>query len=60
MKQTIEIEVPDGKKAIWKDNKIVFEDIKPQLPNSWEKFCEQNPIKKEENYIDACCNISNR
>ena len=32
MKQIIEIEVPDGKKAVWKDNKVVFEDIKPQLP----------------------------
>ena len=32
MKQTIEIDVPDGKKAIWKDGKVVFEDIKLQLP----------------------------
>ena len=51
MKQTIEIEVPDGKKAVWKYNKIIFEDIKPQLPKTWEEFCEQNPIKKEEYYI---------
>ena len=28
MKQTIEIEVPDGKKAVWKDNKVIFEDQK--------------------------------
>ena len=35
MKQTITIEVPDGKKAVWKDNKVVFEDIKkPQLPKT--------------------------
>ena len=27
MKQKIEIEVPEGKQAIWKDGKIVFEDI---------------------------------
>ena len=27
MKQTIKIEVPDGKKAIWKDNRIYFEDV---------------------------------
>lgn len=40
MKQTIEIEVPDGKKAVWKDNKVVFEDIKPQLPKTWEECCE--------------------
>ena len=24
MKQTIEIEVPDGKKAVWKDNKMMI------------------------------------
>ena len=35
MKQVLEIEVPDGKKAICKDNKIVFEDIN-QLPKTWE------------------------
>ena len=44
MKQTIEIEVPDGKKAIWKDGKIVFEDIKPPLPKTWEEFCEHNKV----------------
>ena len=53
MKQTIEIEVPDGKKAIWKDNKIVLEDIKPPLPKTWEEFCKQNNINKnkEEAFI---------
>lgn len=53
MKQTIEIEVPDGKKAIWKDGTIVFENIKPKLPKTWEEFCEQNNIKKGECYLDA-------
>ena len=38
MKQTIEIEVPDGKKAVWKDNKVIFEDIKSQLPKTWEEY----------------------
>ena len=51
MKQTIEIEVPDGKKAVWKDGAIVFEDIKPKLPKTWEEFCEQNEIKGGECYI---------
>ena len=37
MKQTIEIEVPDGKKAIWKDDKVVFED-KHSLPKDWEEY----------------------
>ena len=52
MKQTIEIDVPDGKIAIWKDNKVVFEDIKPQFPKTWEEFCEQNAIKRSECYLD--------
>ena len=53
MKQTVEIEVPDGKKAVWKDNKIIFEDIKPQLPKTWEEFCEQNEVKKTEYYLNV-------
>ena len=52
MKQTIEIEVPDGKKAVWKDNKVVFEDIKSKFPKTWEEFCEQNMIKKSEYYLN--------
>ena len=52
MKQTIEIDVPDGKIAIWKDNKVVFEDIKPQFPKTWEEFCKQNMIKKSEYYLN--------
>ena len=27
VKQVLEIEVPDGKKAIWKDGRVVFEDV---------------------------------
>ena len=53
MKQTLEIEVPDGKIAIWQDNKVVFEDIKPQFPKTWEEFCEQNTIKRSECYLDT-------
>ena len=51
MKQTIEIEVPDGKKAVWKDDKVVFEDIKPQLPKTWEEFCQQNKMRKGDCFI---------
>lgn len=57
MKQTIEIEVPDGKKAVWKDNKVVFEDIKPQLPKTWKEFCENHDTKNEERYMDDYCNL---
>ena len=57
MKQTIEIEVPDGKKAVWKDGKVVFEDIKPQLPRTWEEFCENYKASKGEAYINTCSDI---
>ena len=52
MKQTIEIEVPEGKKAIWKDGKIIFEDIAPKLPETWEEFCKLYPLKAEV-FIDS-------
>lgn len=48
MKQTIEIEVPDGKMAVWKDGKIVFEDAEPQLPKTWEEYCEKTMIDENE------------
>lgn len=57
MKQTIEIDVPDGKKAVWKDGKLVFEDTEPQLPKTWEEFCEQNKIREGESFINDCCYI---
>lgn len=56
MKQTIEIEVPYGKKAILKDNKIVYEDINPQLPKTWEEFCNQVKVYGEY-YIDLNSSI---
>ena len=57
MKQTVEIKVPDGKKAIWKDNKIIFEDIKSQLPKTWEEFCKNYPCKKDECYLTTDCEL---
>lgn len=61
MKQTIEIEVevPEGKKAVWKDGKVVFEDIKPELPKSWEEFCKKYPVKNEECFIGSNSEIGN-
>ena len=58
MKQVLEIEVPEGKKAIWKDGKVVFEDIAPKLPETWEEFCENYPIKVEEAFIGSSCCFS--
>ena len=57
MKQTIEIEVPDGKKAVWKDGAIVFEDIMPKLPKTWEEFCKQNKVKDGEYYIGTLSDL---
>ena len=56
-KQMIEIEVPDGKKAVWKDGKVVFEDIEPELPNTWKEFCKSYPIKSGEYFIDSSSQI---
>ena len=56
-KQTIEIEVPYGKKAVWKDGRVVFEDIESQLPNTWEEFCKSYPIKRGEYFIDSSSQI---
>lgn len=50
MKQTIEIDVPNGKKAVWRNGKIEYENL--PLPNTWEEFCKQNEIKKGECLID--------
>lgn len=57
MKQTIEIEVPDGKKAVWKDGKVIFEDIESQLPKTWEEFCYDYKIQEEEYYINTDAEI---
>ena len=46
------IDVPEGKRAVLKDNTIIFEDIKPQSPKTWEEFCKQNEIKKGECLIN--------
>lgn len=52
MKQIIEIEIPNGKKAVWKDNTIIFEDIKSQLPKTWEEFCNMKPLDELKIYIN--------
>ena len=52
MKQTIEIEVPDGKKAVWENGKIVFVDNNT-LPKTWEEFCEHHKVSFNECYIDC-------
>lgn len=59
MKQTIEIEVPEGKKAVWKDNRVVFEDITPKMPETWEEFCETVPTTPyNDSYIELDSRVS--
>lgn len=52
MKQTIEIEVPDGYKAVYNEDTQRVEIVKVGLPKTWEEFCGDNPIKKNEYFID--------
>ena len=54
MKQTIEIEieVPDGHKAVYNKETQRVEIVRVELPKSWEEFCGDNPIKKNEYFID--------
>ena len=60
MKQIIEIEVPDGKRAVWRSNTIIFEDAE-QLPKTWEDFCNTYRRKGGEAAIDldSSININN-
>lgn len=50
MKQKIELEidVPDGKKAVWKDGKVIFEDVTSGLPTTWREFCNKFPVSNME------------
>ena len=53
MKQTIEIEieVPEGHKAVYNKDTQKIEMVKVNLPKSWEEFCENNPIRWGETII---------
>ena len=55
MKQTIEIEVPEGKEVIYdKDTKsIKFIDKKPIRSKSWYEFCINHPNTSGEWYFDT-------
>ena len=55
MKQTIEIEVPEGYKAVYDKDTQMVEIVKVELPKTWEEFCEENPIGVGESFIyDSC------
>lgn len=53
MKQTIEIEVPDGKKAVWEDGTLKFIDDEPLMPKTWEEFCKVRPLWPTEAFISS-------
>lgn len=59
MKQIIEIEVPDGYRAVYNEDTQKIEILKAKLPKTWEEFCENNHIiKKDECYINRCGEIA--
>ena len=49
----IEVEVPEGKTAVWRDGKVVYEDGVTKLPETWEEFCNFYRIKENEYYIES-------
>ncbi len=53
MKQTIEIEVPKGYKAMYNEDTQKVEIVKVGLPKTWDEFCENNPIKSGEYFIQS-------
>lgn len=57
-KQTIELDVPDHMNAVWKDGEVDFEDIEPQLPNTWEEFCKNSNISEKEYLISDYYGVS--
>ena len=55
MKQTVEIEVPDGYKAVYDTDTQRVEIVSATLPKTWKEFCEENPIGVGESFIyDSC------
>ena len=52
MKQTIEIEVPDGYKAVYNKDMQKVKIVKVELPKTWEEYCKQNPIVDWEYFIN--------
>ena len=57
MKQTIEIDVPDGYKAVYKEDTQKIEMVCATLPKSWREFCDMFPKKTGEYYISSNSHI---
>lgn len=52
MKQTIEIEVPDGYKAVYDKETQKVEVVCATLPKSWEEYCEHNSARRWRYFIN--------
>ena len=57
MKQTIEIEVPDGKVAVWENGTLKLIDGEPTMPKTWEEFCEVHPLQPTDTIINSNCSL---
>lgn len=51
MKQTIEIEVPDGYRVVYNVTTREAKILEIELPKTWEEFCENNPFTEEDVFI---------
>lgn len=52
MKQTIEIEVPFGYKAVYDKETQKVEVVCATLPKSWEEYCEHNSARRWRYFIN--------
>lgn len=58
----LKIEVPEGYEIDTEKStfeKIIFKKIKTKLPKTWEEFCEQTLVTKDECYIASNSTIIN-
>ena len=57
MKQTIEIEVPEGHKAVYDKGTRKIEIVKIEPQKTWKDFCKKYPVKKGEYFIGEFSDI---
>ena len=57
MKQIIEIEVPDGYKAVYSGDTQRVEIVRAELPKSWEEYCEYNEARRWRYFINEYSKI---
>lgn len=53
MEQTIKINVPEGKKAVYNENTQTIEFVDLPKSKSWKEFCINHPSTKGEYYITS-------